>query len=57
MLAIRRFYQKIWDNIQHSDKIFFIDSFKNKKKYTDLFHDIKKVSQIFLKKTNQRTVI
>ena len=57
MLDIRDFYQKIWDNIQYSDKTFFIDSLKNDKKYKDLFHDIKKVSQIFLKKTNQLTVI
>ena len=57
MPLITNFYQTIWNNIENSNKIFYIDSSKTKKEYKDLSINIKKMSNIFLGKRNQLTVI
>lgn len=57
MPSINDFYQIIWNNINHLDKEFYIDSSNVRKSYHELSVDIQKFFRFFNNQKNQLTVI
>ena len=57
MPSINDFYQIIWNNINHLDKAFYIDSSNVRKSYRELSVDIQKFFRFFNNQKNQLTVI